>query len=160
MASTIKPWTDVPEAKIKLPFCRHFQLDVDVMIKEQTKIGLEHFFQGYTSGTWGCISIGPLSVFGQTSLADKKKHLDYKKWQKTDLRLELHQKALCLFNAVANIKALQTYTLALYGAQNNILHDSNEETAVIINKIQFNEEIQKIQKLYHDKETFSACNRA
>jgi hypothetical protein len=76
MASAIKQWTDDPEAEIKLPFHQHYQRDFDVSIEEQTKIGWEHFFRGYISGTWGCISTAPLSVFREISLADKKKHLD------------------------------------------------------------------------------------
>jgi hypothetical protein len=109
----------------------HYQREVDVSIKEQTTIGWEHFFWGYISGTWGRISTAPLSSFGQISNADKKKHLDYKRWQKNNLRLKLHRKSLC-FNIIA-IRAPQTYTLALYGACNDILHNGNKETAAIVN---------------------------
>jgi hypothetical protein len=89
LASAITQWTDDPKAEIKVLFCWHYQQDVDVSIKEQTKIGWEHFFRGYISGTWGHISTAPLSVFGEISLADKKKHIDYTNWRKTDLCLKL-----------------------------------------------------------------------
>jgi hypothetical protein len=63
---------------------------------------------------------------------------------------------ITLFQHAVAIIALQTYTLALYGARNNILHDGDGETAAIVNS-HLNDEI---HQLYRDKETFSACDRA
>jgi hypothetical protein len=75
------------------------------------------------------------------------KHLDYKRWRKTDIRLKLRCKSLC-FNTAA-IKALQSYTLALYGARNNILHDGDEETAAIVNSRLNDEFINYIETKRH-----------
>lgn len=59
------------------------------------------------------------------------------------------------FNAAA-IKTRQTYSLHIDRTRNDILHDGDEETAVIVN-VRLNEEI---RQLYRDKEDFSNQEKA
>jgi hypothetical protein len=54
------------------------------------------------------------------------------------------------------VESLQQYTLALWAARNDILHDSEEETAAIVH-VRINSEI---KQLYLDKKHFSQSDQA